>query len=85
MFAYGQTGSGKTYTMMGSPEEPGVNMRALNELFRLKAKNAGTINYSIRLSFLEIYCEDIRDLLIDVDKRTKLDIKMNPNGGVYIP
>ena len=38
IFAYGQTGSGKTYTMMGSPTEPGVNMRALNELFRLQAK-----------------------------------------------
>ena len=38
IFAYGQTGSGKTFTMMGSPTEPGVNMRALNELFRLQAK-----------------------------------------------
>eukprot|EP01047_Picozoa_sp_COSAG01_P018489 COSAG01_NODE_1003_length_12216_cov_8.565350_12_plen_217_part_00 len=47
VFAYGQTGSGKTYTMMGIPEDPGVNMRALNELFRLRVKNAGSIDYSV--------------------------------------
>jgi hypothetical protein len=47
VFAYGQTGSGKTYTMMGIPEDPGVNMRALNELFRLRVKNAGSIDYTV--------------------------------------
>ena len=71
VFAYGQTGSGKTYTMMGSPTEPGVNMRALNEVFRMRTKHKGSIDYDVKLSFLEIYCEEIRDLLCEVDKRVR--------------
>eukprot|EP01046_Picozoa_sp_COSAG06_P004882 COSAG06_NODE_211_length_20166_cov_26.103752_2_plen_2350_part_00 len=86
IFAYGQTGSGKTYTMMGIPADPGVNMRALNELFRLKSKNAGSIDYTIMLSFLEIYCEEINDLLVKHEDRKKMEIKQqNAKGGVYIP
>ncbi len=36
IFAYGQTGSGKTYTMQGTPEQPGIVPRAIEELYRLK-------------------------------------------------
>ena len=56
---------------MGSPDEPGVNMRALNELFRLKNMKAKSIKILVELSFLEIYCDEINDLLVPIDKRTK--------------
>jgi kinesin family protein 18/19 len=34
VFAYGATGSGKTHTMVGSPRQPGIMVRALNDLFQ---------------------------------------------------
>jgi len=65
IFAYGQTGSGKTYTIEGSPSNPGVNTRALKELFRIKQERAPEYAYKIKISMLEIYNEQIRDLLAD--------------------
>ncbi|XP_029644023.1 kinesin-like protein KIN-14C [Octopus sinensis] len=60
--AYGQTGSGKTYTMEGTLTDPGINPRALNELFNeISAKHDWI--YSVYVSMLEIYNEQIRDLL----------------------
>ncbi|WVZ90635.1 hypothetical protein U9M48_036920 [Paspalum notatum var. saurae] len=61
IFAYGQTGSGKTYTMSGpkalTEESLGVNYRALNDLFNLKAQRKGTIDYDISVQMIEIYNE----------------------------
>jgi hypothetical protein len=52
IFAYGQTGSGKTYTMEGPPGDPylnpGVNLRALVELFRLRDERAGEYDIQLR-------------------------------------
>lgn len=42
IIAYGQTGSGKTYTMMGPPENPGVNIRSMEELFRIMRERENT-------------------------------------------
>jgi kinesin family protein C2/C3 len=53
VFAYGQTGSGKTYTMDGTPENRGVNYRALGELFNYAATSSNT-TYSFTLSMLEV-------------------------------
>ncbi|KAK9072912.1 hypothetical protein SSX86_009348 [Deinandra increscens subsp. villosa] len=67
IFAYGQTGSGKTYTMTGpnasSPEDWGVNYRALNDLFHLSQIRRSSFEYEIGVQMVEIYNEQVRDLL----------------------
>ncbi|GAA5873691.1 hypothetical protein JCM8547_002675 [Rhodosporidiobolus lusitaniae] len=63
VFAYGQTASGKTHTMMGSKEEPGIIPLAVDELFEYIHKQNTRRTYSLRVSFLEIYNEQLRDLL----------------------
>ncbi|RAL41523.1 hypothetical protein DM860_010317 [Cuscuta australis] len=67
IFAYGQTGSGKTYTMTGpdraTEEEWGVNYRALNDLFQISQKRRNATSYQISVQMVEIYNEQIRDLL----------------------
>ncbi|GIY27048.1 kinesin-like protein KIF19 [Caerostris darwini] len=61
VFAYGATGSGKTHTMVGVDEDPGIMVRALQDLFRkIDLKNK---MYDVSMSYLEIYNENIRDLL----------------------
>ena len=64
VFAYGATGSGKTYTMLGDRKgNPGVILRVLNDLFRYIG------NKSVQMSYMEIYNETIRDLLV---RRSKI-------------
>ncbi|XP_047464478.1 kinesin-like protein KIF22 [Mugil cephalus] len=65
VFAYGPTGAGKTHTMLGSQEQPGVIPRAVREVFSLvKAKDEDEgWDYSIGMSYLEIYNEKVLDLL----------------------
>ncbi|KAG0224244.1 NADH-ubiquinone oxidoreductase chain 1 [Actinomortierella wolfii] len=60
VFAYGQTSSGKTYT--GTEKEPGVTPRAVEEIFKYISENSDR-EFLLRVSFLEIYNETIRDLL----------------------
>jgi len=62
VFAYGQTSSGKTHTMWGSEADPGVMRRAVRDLFEL-ARRTPHREFLIRVSYLEIYNETIRDLL----------------------
>nr|XP_043610457.1 kinesin-like protein KIN-5B [Erigeron canadensis] len=73
VFAYGQTGTGKTYTMEGGmrnkggelPAEAGVIPRAVRQIFdTLEAQNA---DYSMKVTFLELYNEEIVDLLTTED------------------
>ncbi|XP_038652411.1 kinesin-like protein KIFC3 [Scyliorhinus canicula] len=86
IFAYGQTGSGKTYTMEGVAENPGINQRALRALFRETEERSGACAYTISLSMLEIYNEQLRDLL-GKDPHEKLEIKLNPDGSgrLHVP
>lgn len=66
IFAYGQTGAGKSYTMMGKQEEgqEGIIPLICEELFRkIRSSNEGDIKYSVEVSYMEIYCERVRDLL----------------------
>ncbi|KAL0375797.1 UNVERIFIED_CONTAM: Kinesin-like protein KIN-14I [Sesamum calycinum] len=67
IFAYGQTGSGKTHTMTGpkelTQESMGVNYRALNDLFLITEQRKDTISYDISVQMIEIYNEQVRDLL----------------------
>eukprot|EP00257_Ricinus_communis_P023196 XP_015583116.1 kinesin-like protein KIN-14Q isoform X1 [Ricinus communis] len=63
IFAYGQTGTGKTFTMEGSEEARGVNFRTLEEIFRIIKERYKLFRYDIFVSVLEVYNEQIRDLL----------------------
>ncbi|XP_034553921.1 kinesin-like protein KIFC3 [Notolabrus celidotus] len=78
IFAYGQTGSGKTYTMEGSVENPGINKRALKQLFNVIEERKDMWSYSVTVCSVEIYNEVLRDLLSKDGE--KLDIKINPDG-----
>ncbi|KAK6947127.1 Calponin homology domain [Dillenia turbinata] len=73
IFAYGQTGSGKTYTMSGPDltleETWGVNYRALHDLFQISKARMDVIEYEIGVQMIEIYNEQVRDLLIMDDIR----------------
>ncbi|KAG9406548.1 hypothetical protein AC1031_002866 [Aphanomyces cochlioides] len=80
IFAYGQTGSGKTFTMSGSAENPGINPRALNELFGLKNARSREFNDDITVSIMEIYNEVIRDLLAENAANTNLSVRQGTNG-----
>ncbi|CAN8292630.1 unnamed protein product [Cochlearia groenlandica] len=75
IFAYGQTGSGKTYTMTGpdgaSEEEWGVNYRALNDLFKISQSRKSNIAYEVGVQMVEIYNEQVRDLLSDDSSQKK--------------
>ena len=63
VFAYGQTGSGKTFTMMGTPDAPGVVPRLCDELFGRIAGLAGRKAVAVHASMCEIYNERLNDLL----------------------
>jgi kinesin family member C2/C3 len=69
IFAYGQTGSGKTFTMEGVPENRGVNYRALEELFRMSEERSASVAYTFSVSILEVYNEQINDLLDESSKK----------------
>ncbi|KAM9192056.1 kinesin-like protein KIFC3 isoform 2-T2 [Dugong dugon] len=86
IFAYGQTGAGKTYTMEGSPENPGINQRALQLLFSEVQEKASDWEYTITVSVAEIYNEVLRDLL-GKEPQEKLEIRLCPNGSgqLYVP
>ncbi|XP_076588125.1 uncharacterized protein LOC143321584 [Chaetodon auriga] len=74
ILAYGQTGSGKTYTMMGSKDDPGVNIRSVRELLRICAEKE-KVNFTLKISMLEIYNESLNDLLTK-NAATALDIRV---------
>lgn len=64
IFAYGQTGTGKTFTMEGTHDARGVNYRTLHELFQLIKDREHQYTYEVSVSALEVYNEQIRDLLV---------------------
>ena len=85
VFAYGQTGCGKSFTMMGIPDPPtqlGVIPRAFKHIFD-RAFSTSSVKYLLSASYLEIYNEEVRDLL-GKDVKQKLDLKEHPLKGVYV-
>ncbi len=92
ILAYGQTGSGKTYTMGSSSEQiltedslgiiPRV-IRNLFEMINLREDTEPNCTYKVYVQFLEIYGEDIRDLL-DLTRTSKVAIRETRNGEVFI-
>ena len=75
IFAYGQTGTGKTYTMEGNDNETdkGIIPRSIDWIFN-NIKNYPAQQFLVRVSFVEIYNEEVRDLLSKV-KRQKLNVR----------
>jgi kinesin family protein 3/17 len=85
IFAYGQTGTGKTYTMEGVKDDPGqrgVIPNSFDHVFSHIAKSCDQ-QYLVRASYLEIYLEDVRDLLAK-DQTKNLELKERPDTGVYV-
>ncbi|WZZ23328.1 hypothetical protein YC2023_124715 [Brassica napus] len=82
VFAYGQTNSGKTHTMRGSPAEPGVIPLSVSDLFEITQQDTSR-EFLLRMSYLEIYNEDIIDLLAPEHHR-KLQIHENLEKGIFV-
>lgn len=98
IFAYGQTGTGKTYTMQGAwlePERRGVIPNAFEHVFTQISRSAADRQYLVRASYLEIYREEIRDLLdpnvhaphvpnVHTHSHRTLELRESPESGVYV-
>ncbi|NXP18606.1 KIF19 protein, partial [Scytalopus superciliaris] len=82
IFAYGPTGTGKTYTMLGTDSEPGIYVRALDDLFKGLEATAEEMDYTVSMSYLEIYNEVIRDLLNP--SSGFLDLREDSRGSIQI-
>ncbi|XP_062217052.1 kinesin-like protein KIN-14E [Phragmites australis] len=85
IFAYGQTGTGKTFTMEGTERNRGVNYRTLEELFKIAEERKETVTYNLSVSVLEVYNEQIRDLLATSPSSKKLEIKQDSEGSHHVP
>ncbi|KAJ3038695.1 Kinesin-like protein kif3b, partial [Rhizophlyctis rosea] len=90
VFCYGQTGTGKTFSMQGISTIPhlrGIIPMSFHQIFD-HIFRATTKKFLVRISFLEIYNEEIRDLLIKSPKNNakpaSLDLKEHPETGVYV-
>jgi kinesin family protein 18/19 len=83
VFAYGTTGSGKTYTMTGTEDTPGIMYLIIESMFdKIHAKPDK--KYEIRVSYVEIYNEVIRDLLVPNSKDTYLELRDDHLRGIVI-
>jgi len=87
IFAYGQTGCGKSFTMMGVPTDPilcGIIPRAFNQIFTaIKLNAVEKKQFLVQGSYIEIYNEEVRDLL-GTNHTARLDLKEHPEKGVYV-
>ncbi|CAA6667462.1 unnamed protein product [Spirodela intermedia] len=80
-FAYGQTSSGKTYTMNGSEDDPGIIQLAVNDVFS-SIEEIKEREFLIRVSYMEIYNEEINDLL--AVENQKLQIHESLDRGIFV-
>uniref|UniRef100_A0A2K6B9V8 Kinesin family member 1C n=1 Tax=Macaca nemestrina TaxID=9545 RepID=A0A2K6B9V8_MACNE len=86
IFAYGQTGAGKSYTMMGrqEPGQQGIVPQLCEDLFsRVSENQSAQLSYSVEVSYMEIYCERVRDLL-NPKSRGSLRVREHPILGPYV-
>ncbi|XP_023174143.1 kinesin-like protein KIF3A [Drosophila hydei] len=86
ILAYGQTGTGKTYTMSGNPDSPqtkGIIPNAFAHIFGHIAKAQENQKFLVRVSYMEIYNEEVRDLL-GKDVSRSLEVKERPDIGVFV-
>ncbi|GAB1597339.1 kinesin-like protein KIF3A [Argonauta hians] len=86
IFAYGQTGTGKTFTMEGlrtTPEVRGIIPNSFAHIFGAIAKAGEDNCFLVRVSYMEIYNEEVKDLLAK-DQNMRLEVKERPDVGVYV-
>ncbi|XP_074387594.1 kinesin-like protein KIF1C isoform X1 [Zonotrichia albicollis] len=86
ILAYGQTGAGKSYTMMGrqEPGQRGIIPQLCEDLFaRMAREGSPELSFSVEVSYLEIYCERVRDLL-NPKSRGGLRVREHPLLGPYV-
>ncbi|KAL8275154.1 hypothetical protein Esti_000904 [Eimeria stiedai] len=87
LFAYGQTGAGKSYSMVGYGANKGIIVRACEEIFtRIGANTDPNLKAEVQISMLEIYNEQVQDLLMPMEKRPKggLKIRHTPQLGTFV-
>ena len=89
VFAYGQTGSGKTFTMVGAPGMEGILPRAMRDIYAKKAELAGEYDMNVKCYMLELYNDQLLDLLVghhvNEKDRKKLEIKKDAKGMIFVP
>jgi len=86
IFAYGQTGTGKTFTMAGNhkvPELKGIIPNAFSHIFTQIARAGEEKSFAVTVTYLEIYNEDVRDLLSNTPNN-KLEVRERTDVGVYV-
>ncbi|CAK0822588.1 unnamed protein product, partial [Prorocentrum cordatum] len=87
VFAYGSTGAGKTFTMIGTQKDPGVMLRTVKELFdeasEVHSGDSGR-TVSIRCSFIEVYNENLLDLLATDGNEPLIDLRDDPEKGTIV-
>ncbi|ORX62146.1 kinesin heavy chain [Hesseltinella vesiculosa] len=86
IFCYGQSGSGKTYTMMGSDidddKAKGIIPRIVEQIFDSIMQAPANLEFTVRVSYLEIYMEKVRDLLNP--SADNLPIHEDKTKGIYV-
>ncbi|KAJ3264765.1 hypothetical protein HDU77_007614 [Chytriomyces hyalinus] len=82
IFAYGQTSSGKTFTMSGDANAPGIISLTITDIFDRIASSADSLNFSLKVSYLEVYNEVVNDLLSP--ENTNLKIHEHMTRGVHV-
>ena len=86
IFCYGQTGTGKTHTMEGVVDDEalrGIMPNSFHYIFDKVAAAHANIKFLVRASFLEIYLDDVYDLL-NTDKRRRMEVKESKDKGVFV-
>ena len=86
IFAYGQTGTGKTHTMtgvIGDENLRGIMPRAFDDIFRSIESDSDQTQFLVRASYLEIYNEEVRDLL-SKNPKNRLELHEKVDSGVYV-
>uniref|UniRef100_A0A8C2VXS7 Kinesin-like protein n=1 Tax=Chinchilla lanigera TaxID=34839 RepID=A0A8C2VXS7_CHILA len=84
LLAYGQTGAGKSYSMIGFGADKGIIPSVCEELFRAIEKQERNQEYQVTFSMLEIYNEQIRDLLSRTKKPGGLKVREDQHLGFYV-
>nr|CAB3259099.1 kinesin-like protein KIF28P [Phallusia mammillata] len=83
LFAYGQTGSGKSFSMVGYGKNKGIVPITCDELFKTIGRSSEETKYEVTFSMLEIYNEQVRDLLTKDNPKGGLQVRQNPKLGLF--
>ena len=84
VFAYGATGCGKTHTITGTHTQPGIIFLTMQEIFERMSDSAGEKVSELTLSYLEIYNETIRDLIVPTANKSGLALRDDSNATVSV-